>query len=397
MAFETTNYQCISCNGPLHFSSESGLLECDYCGSKFTPAQIEEYYARSEEKHEAAAAAATAAEAKRNAQAAPEEPANEPAQNAAPDKDFDPIQNYLNRSKWEEGEQDNLRSFTCSSCGAELLTDTTTAVTQCPYCGNPTVLPGQLNDTLRPEFVIPFRQNKDQAVAALKEYYKGKKFLPDNFTKGNHLEEVQGVYVPFWLYTASAEGSATFTATNSTYWSDSENDYVETEFYDATREGTMDFEKVPVDASSKMPDAHMDAIEPFDYSDLQPFSMGYLPGYLTDRYDEDASMCQSRAQGRIEQTTVDLLRETVTGYDSVYPKSSSVDPTWEDATYALLPVWMLHTKYNDKDLLFAMNGQTGRLIGDLPVDKGKVVFQFLIVFLPVLAVLIAIICLFLLK
>ena len=108
-------------------------------------------------------------------------------------------------------------------------------------------------------------------------------------------------------------------------------------------------------------------------------------------------MCQSRAQGRIEQTTVDLLRETVTGYDSVYPKSSSVDPTWEDATYALFPVWMLHTKYNDEDLLFAMNGQTGRLIGDLPVDKGKVVFQFLIVFLPVLAVLIAIICLFLLK
>ena len=141
----------------------------------------------------------------------------------------------------------------------------------------------------------------------------------------------------------------------------------------------------------------MDAIEPFDYSDLQPFSMGYLPGYLTDRYDEEASMCQSRAQGRIEQTTVDLLRETVTGYDSVYPKSSSVDPTWEDATYALFPVWMLHTKYNDEDLLFAMNGQTGRLIGDLPVDKGKVVFQFLIVFLPVLAVLIAIICLFLLK
>ena len=202
MAFETTNYQCISCNGPLHFSSESGLLECDYCGSKFTPAQIEEYYAQSEEKHEAAAAAAVAAEAKRNAQAAPEEPASAPAQNAAPDKDFDPIQNYLNRSKWEEGEQDNLRSFTCSSCGAELLTDTTTAVTQCPYCGNPTVLPGQLNDTLRPEFVIPFRQNKDQAVAALKEYYKGKKFLPDDFTKGNHLEEVQGVYVPFWLYTA---------------------------------------------------------------------------------------------------------------------------------------------------------------------------------------------------
>ncbi len=409
MALETTNYQCPSCNGSLRYVGESGMLECDFCGSKFTVEEVERYFAEKQANADAKAAQETAKEEKRRAEQAAASAqegtagtgaafggsagaSSAPsAKHAAAAADADPIQTYLNRSKWSAQEAENLRSYTCSSCGAQLLTDQSTAVTSCPYCGNPTVLPGQLTDTMKPEYVIPFRLDKKAAVSALKAYYNGKKFLPNAFADSNHLEEIQGVYVPFWLFTADTQGDGTFKATRTQAWADSKNTYVKTDFYSAHRLGKMHFDKVPVDASSKMPDAHMDAIEPFDYSEMKPFSFGYLPGYVTERYDQDADECRSRAENRMGQTTEDMLMSSVTGYESVSKETCNVYTNWDETAYALLPVWMLHTRWNNQDFLFAMNGQTGKLIGDLPVDNGKVIAQFLIVFAPLLVIALAIV------
>ena len=397
--------------GPLHFVGESGMLECDYCGSKFAPQEIEEFYnARAAQEGDKPSTTQEPQDAQRPENEPQtvqgEQPGTSQPQQAGPAAPADPTPSGSptpqdgptaanEHPTWENSERENLRAYTCESCGAQLLTDDTTAVTNCPYCGNPAVLPGQLENALRPELVIPFRYTKQQAIDALKAYYKDKKFLPNGFADENHLQEIQGVYVPFWLFDAKAQGSATFDATRTTAWADSKNNYIKTDHYKATRKGSVEFSRVPVDASSKMPDAHMDAIEPFDYSDLQPFSMGYLPGYVTDRYDEDADFCRPRAEGRIEQTTTDLLGGTVVGYESVVPETCDVSPTWGNAAYALLPVWMLHTKYNGRDLLFAMNGQTGKLIGDLPVDKGKVALHFLALFVPIAVLLVALIFVFL--
>ena len=149
-----------------------------------------------------------------------------------------------------------------------------------------------------------------------------------------------------------------------------------TQHYDVRREGSADFAKVPVDGSSKMPNTHMDAIEPFDYGDLKPFSTAYLPGYLADRYDEDADACAERAYRRMYNSTADALHATTGGYSEIHPISENINVDMTHAHYALLPVWMLHTRWKDKDFLFAMNGQTGRLIGDLPVDKSRVAAWF---------------------
>ena len=131
----------------------------------------------------------------------------------------------------------------------------------------------------------------------------------------------------------------------------------------------------------------MDAIEPFDYSEMVPFSVGYLPGYLTDRYDQGVKTCEARASKRVEATCVSTMRDTVTGYMEVDTESASTSLDLSDVAYALLPVWMLHTRWNNEDYLFAMNGQTGRLIGDLPIDNGKVMRWTLILFLPLAIVL----------
>jgi DNA-directed RNA polymerase subunit RPC12/RpoP len=432
MALETTNYQCPSCNGALRFGAESGMLECDYCGSIFTTKQIDEYYAAKIAKNASKARDAQRTESGKHAKAASPDAGTDPCGNtatsagrgtdahpeagaaseaapaaASPNAQSqpanvatpvgDPIQNYLKHAKWPDAEARSLRAYTCSSCGAQLLTEQTTAVTSCPYCGNPTVLPGQLDDMLRPDYVIPFKFTKQQAVQALKSYYQGKKLLPKGFADANHLEEIQGVYVPFWLFSGKANGSASYNATRVSVWSDSENTYTKTDFYKALRDGEATFTKVPVDGSSRMPDAHMDAIEPYDYSEMRPFELGYLPGYVTDRYDQDAAMCRERAEGRMRNSMSSLLRSTVTGYNTVAPESCSTNITWQQPAYALLPVWMLHTKYDDEDLLFAMNGQTGGLIGDLPVQKSKVALRFLMAFVPTLAILLIIVFAFLVR
>ena len=176
-------------------------------------------------------------------------------------------------------------------------------------------------------------------------------------------------------------------ASRSTTTRLSDEEITTTQHFHVERGGDIRFERVPVDGSSKMPDEHMDAIEPFDYSEMKQFSTAYLPGYLADKYDVGVEECAKRADLRLENSTVGMLQRTVTGYDSEMILDKSVQLQHGKAKYALLPVWMLHTKWNNKDYLFAMNGQTGKLIGDLPVSKGKFAAWFAGIAVPLMIIL----------
>lgn len=344
MPTQVTNYQCPTCTGPLHFVGESGKLECEYCGGKFDVAEIEALYAEKEQKAEAAFTGANAKES-----------------------EWD--MSELSEDWGAEGA--GLKAYNCPSCGAELICDETTAATSCPYCGNPTVVPGQFGGTLKPDYIIPFRLDKEAAKVALKKHYKGKFLLPRAFSSGNHIEELKGLYVPFWLYDAEADADCTFEATRAHSHTEGDERVTVTEHYSVHRAGTVAFERIPADGSKKMPDDYMDSIEPFDYGELKPFSTAYLPGYLADKYDVSAQENAPRADERCKNSAVELMRNDVTGYDSVMPCTSNVWLARGSVHYALLPVWTLLTKWNGKDYLFMMNGQTGKLVGDLPVSKGE--------------------------
>ena len=364
MPTQVTNYQCPACTGPLHYSAKSGKLECDYCGSSFDVADIEALYAHKEAE---AAAAKQAADANADAAAAAE---TEAAQAAAQSGNVGGWDTSGLSSDWG-ADADGLRVYSCPSCGAELICDETTAATSCPYCGNPTVVPGQFSGALRPDFILPFRLTKDDAVQALRAHYKGKPFLPKSFTSANHIEQIQGVYVPFWLFDGGAEGSASYRASNTSVYETGDYEVTETMHYDVFRAGSIAFEKIPVDASSKMPDDHMDSIEPFDYAQMQPFSTAYLPGYLADKYDVSVDDSRDRADARCRETLAQALRDTVTGYGTCVTDHTDIRLHRGKVHYALLPVWMLSTKWNGESFLFAMNGQTGKLVGDLPTDRGR--------------------------
>ena len=202
-------------------------------------------------------------------------------------------------------------------------------------------------------------------------YYKGKKFLPKAFSENNHISELKGVYVPFWLFDGTVACSANYNASRTSSHREGDYEVTETMHFRVHRDGEFRFKGVPVDASTKMPDNHMDSIEPYDYSELKPFSTAYLPGFLADKYDVSAEESKKRVNERVDNSARDMLRGTVNGYMSVVETDHRTHIKQGNIKYALMPVWMLHTKWQDKDYLFAMNGQTGKLIGDLPVDKRK--------------------------
>lgn len=380
MPTQVTNYQCPACTGPLHYSAKSGKLACDYCGSSFDVAEIEALYARKEAE---AAAAKQAADAKAEAaQAAKAEAAEAAAASGGWDT------SDLSRD-WG-AEADGLRVYSCPSCGAELICDQSTAATACPYCGNPAIVPGQFSGALRPDYILPFRLSKDDAVQALRAHYKGKPFLPRSFTSANHIEQIQGVYVPFWLFDGGAEGAASYRASNTNVFETGDYEITETRHYHVVRAGSLAFEKIPVDASSKMPDDHMDSIEPFDYAQLRPFSTAYLPGYLADKYDVTIDDSRDRADTRCRETLAQALRDTVTGYGACVTEREDIALRRGKVHYALLPVWMLSTKWRGQDFLFAMNGQTGKLVGDLPTDRGRFWGMFAAIAAPLTVVLTAI-------
>lgn len=357
MSSQVTNYKCPACTGPLHFSGDSGMLECEYCGSCYDVEEIEALFAEKE-----AAAARVSDEAEEKAAESDEESS----------WDFSDI-----NSDWgEDGVK--MKAYSCPSCGAELICDETTAATSCPYCGNPTVIPGQFSGMLKPDYVIPFKLGKADAITTLKKHYRGKIFLPKTFADGNHLEEIKGIYVPFWLFDGVVDGNISYQGTRSHTHTEGDEEVTITDHYRMDRAGIVPFERIPADASSKMPDEHMDSIEPFDYSELKPFSTAYLPGFLADKYDVTVEECSDRADERVAKTVRDLFyRDASAGYETCISVSENISIQRGKVHYALMPVWLLNTKWNGQDFLFAMNGQTGKMVGDLPISKGKFWLTFL--------------------
>ena len=382
MATAINTYQCPACTGPLHFAAGSGKLECEYCGGSYEVAEVEAFYAKK-------AAAATpkvtcpACKTELNCDTSEKE-ATCPGCGA--EFETEALLAYAAQKEnkkqdsmtwdtqaggqWQQGETDGLRVYSCKTCGGEIVADETTGATHCPYCGNPVVLSGHFAGALKPDLVIPFKVDKKAAIEALNNHYKGKKLLPKVFKDQNHIEEVKGLYVPVWLFDADVDAQVEYEATKVRTWSDSDYDYTETSHYAVIRGGGIGFENVPVDGSTKMDDTLMESIEPFDITGAVPFKAAYLPGYLADKYDVDAEASIGRANDRIKNSTEDAFRSTVVGYTSVTTVDSNVQLENGRARYALYPVWILNTDWKGQKFTFGINGQTGKIAGDLPMDKG---------------------------
>ena len=360
MAQTSVNCTCPSCGAPLPYGLEQEKITCEYCGTSYSIEQLEALLG-SEQKLE---------EHRNQAESSQ-------WNTAAAGKE------------WNPEEVSNLQSYTCSSCGAEIICDQNTMATECCYCGNPTMLPGRFSGMLKPDYIIPFKKSKAEAVAALEKFYQGKRLLPNDFIKNNRMQAIQGLYVPFWLFDSAVTASTAFRAERVSVVTTSDYTITTTSFFNCSRLGKMAFDRIPVDGSKKMDDAYMESIEPFDYQELEPFQAAYLSGFLADKYDVRAEQAVGRADQRLSVSATGCLADTLdSGYARITPvRPCSIVKEAGTVKYAMVPVWILTTRYQDKPYTFMMNGQTGKIVGSLPVDKTKLLAYSVATFAAALVVL----------
>ena len=345
---DTIEHKCPNCGATIEFDAGTQKVRCSYCGNEYDPTQF-----------------------------------------LSVDEDIridsESIEIATNGGE-EWSDSDDVSEYRCNSCGGEIYTESTTSATICPFCGSSVILKGRLKGSLMPDKVIPFKISKEEALLRLHSFCRKKTFVHKGFVDYSELEESKGLYVPYWVYDVDLDVDLEYTGMKERVLVPGKNsDVVEQKFYKITKKGTISFDRVPADGSSKMSDDLMESIEPYDSSEAVDFQTAYLSGYIADKYDITQEQVAPRIRERISEETDDRFRDTITGYDKVYLKNSSLEASKSEVDYVLYPVWLFNMSWEDEKFTFAINGQSGKVAGDLPPNKIRIVATSLIVFFALIA------------
>lgn len=330
----TATFKCPSCGGYLEFDPDGQQFLCPYCGASFSDGELRRQSAAKEQ-------AATG----------------------------------------------NLRAYHCQSCGAQIVTDATTAATRCYYCHSPVVLTDRLTDSFRPDGIIPFQLDRQAAEEKFNAFVKSKRFIDKNFFTPQQMEDFSGVYYPYWFADVEGEGSFSGTGTKVSVFPSPRQTVTITKFFDVYREGKLSMYRMVRKALSKADRKLSDGIHPYDMGQERAFSMGYLSGFLAEKRDLEAEDVKPDILAEAEGYAQDLLSDK-RSYDTLRGKAS-FRPTSTRMRYMLLPAWVLTYKSsgNAQPYYYMMNGQTGAVCGKLPLDKGKLALWSLLVGVGVFALL----------
>ena len=342
---KTVDHKCPNCNASINYNPKDKNWVCEYCGGKFTLEEL-----------------------KNN-----EENFNKTNVNNSKE---------LKKDKKENEDIQEMDVYHCEDCGAEIIADKNTSATFCVYCKNTAILKSRLSDKFAPSKIIPFSKTKDDAIEAFKNVGKGKFLMPKEFSNPQNIKEISGIYIPFWLYSCKMKGNVAGKGTKVITWSTYDYIYTKTDTYSVSRGGEYDFVNIPVDGSVRFNDAIMNSIEPFNYDELVDFSYSYLSGFLSEKYDVEKNEAKKITIERAKNSTIDdLMSKARSHYNTFVANDKNTEIVEENIEYVLLPVWMVNIKYNDKMYTFAMNGETGKMIGDIPYSKKKLLIFILILFL----------------
>lgn len=271
---------------------------------------------------------------------------------------------------------EEVKQFHCKSCGAMILTDKDTSASNCSFCGAATILSSRLSGEYAPAKVIPFKITKEQAQDSFKKWCRKGRLTPKGFMTADRIKSITGIYIPFWLFDVNAKGDADATCTRRRSYTRGDYIYTETSYYHVYRKADLNYLKIPADASEKMDDKLMDRLEPYDYSDLKNFNMPYLAGYLAEKYNYTDTQLFPRIKMRVQEYFDQYIKLSITGYSTTTYNRRNSDIKPRNTYYTLLPVWMVCYDYRDSEHIFAMNGQTGKIVGKPPLSKGRIAAWF---------------------
>lgn len=346
------SFKCPNCDGELVFEPSTQKYECPYCGSDFTQEQMDEIQNNTQPSQETGAAG------------------------------FDERQGEEEQEI--QGETQKAVVYTCPSCGAEIVTDETTAATYCYYCHNPVVLSGRVSGEFLPKWILPFSVDRKKAESMFLENVSKKKFVPKGFFNKKQIELLSGVYFPYWLVNWSGQARMQAKATKVRVWRRGDTEYTETRYYDLYREGNLEFPGISRNALKKANKKLVEGVQPYNMEEAKKFSMGYLSGFQAEKRDmEQEEFCQG-IQEDVKDYAEKMLRGTVDDYTTVNTVDSQIRTVKEDWEYAMVPAWVVTYKGNDgKTYYYAINGQTGKVCGELPLEKKKLALVSGIIFLVV--------------
>lgn len=340
------SFKCPNCDGELIFDPSSGKYKCEYCLSKFTQQELDALTPASGMERPAGGADGNTV----------------PSDTAGTDD--------ANGERAADGEEAVI--YSCPSCGAEIVTDATTAATFCYYCHNPVVLGGRLEGNYLPNKIIPFQIDKKEAEKRFLAYVKKKKFVPKAFFNKRQITMLSGVYFPYWMYDAAFRGSIQAEAKNIRVWRRGDKEYTETKYYHVEREGEVDLNHLAENALQKANKQLVEGVLPYQFDTMKDFTMGYLSGFTAEKRDIEKESLAESMQGEMQNYAKSLMRETISGYSSVNVKNNRLTVAKDTWNYVLLPVWTLTYKaQNGKLYYYSMNGQTGKVCGELPIDYRK--------------------------
>lgn len=329
---DVITHKCPNCGGPLTFNPETQKFDCDFCLSKFTEEEVSDFEAK------------------------------QVAAQMATEQDPTTI----------EATAATMDIFSCPSCGAEIVTEETTAATYCYYCHNPVVLTGRLSGEFLPDRLLPFAIEKEEAVERFLEWTKKKWFVPKAFFNKQQVEKLTGVYFPYWSVDAELRGQLQANGTKLRVWRVGDIEYTETKKFSILRKGTIRINDLVKNALSKNTQQKMvEGVQPFPLEKAISFKSQYLAGFQAEKRDIAFETIQTQVQQEIEQYSEDLLRESASGYTSLSHVQTNFDTNQQKNNYLLLPVWLVtyrHGGNNQKTYFYAMNGQTGKVSGILPVS-----------------------------
>ena len=331
------SHKCISCGGNLKFHIKEGMLVCLSCGNRFYPESFEI-----------------------------NEMLSERVEQEIKPEDFEKASSEEDSYRIDYSTKQEIM---CNACGAVVVTDKNTLSTFCAFCGSPAIVNRRIQKEFRPDYIVPFKLTQKQAEDNIREWAKNREFLPSSFNTKATYEKIIGVYVPCWLVDADCNMDVGGVGIKK----DTSLMSNELLYYNVRRKGVFKMKNVPFDGTKRINSRMMEALEPYDYSEMAPFADGYLHGFYAERYDQTPKDMVFRIADRFRDYMYEVGSTLVKsgGYQDFHLEDDLSKPENYKCHYALLPVWLLNFKYKGAIYRVGVNGQTGEVSGKTPESSIK--------------------------
>ncbi|MBQ6843445.1 MAG: zinc ribbon domain-containing protein [Agathobacter sp.] len=300
-------------------------------------------------------------------------------------------QTQLDPYSFEDKEKDAIETnnydvtiFTCPQCGGEILSTDTSAAEFCTFCGASTILYSRLSKEKRPDYIIPFQKTKEDCKNAYSNMMKKAIFAPDELKNPRHIDSFRGIYMPYWAFYMTQEGPFTLKGSKTKR----RGDYIITDHYALHGEIDAYYKGLSYDASSSFDDNISQKIAPYDVKGMKKFTPAFLSGFYADTADVDASLYQTQAEALAYNNSIRSVYNQFSGI-SIQAPDSTMDLNTKTKTIdrAMFPVWFMSYRNGDRIAYTTINGQTGKVVTDLPIDTKKYLKGSLLLAIPLFILL----------